>query len=133
MWTLPLSRVPGLTEINIYTFFLLHSSKRKSQLLDDIDALLGDELATIQSMEVAFKNKEERDREREEREKEELQQMELKAKEVRTGRDTTIVHSGSVDILFFNNNLRLLHPIAVVNAPLRSPQCHSYCFCPTVI
>lgn len=61
-------------------------SKRKSQLLDDIDALLGDELAAIESMEVAFKSKEERNREREEREKEELKKMELKAKEVRTGR-----------------------------------------------
>ena len=31
-------------------------SKRKSQLLEDIDALLGDELANIESMEEAFKN-----------------------------------------------------------------------------
>ena len=57
-------------------------SKRKSQLLEDIDALLGDELANIESMEEAFKSKEEKRKGMEEREREELRQVELKVKEV---------------------------------------------------
>ena len=76
---------------------VLFLSKRKSQLLEDIDALLGDELANIESMEEAFKSQEGKRKERGEREREELRQMEIKVKEVNPTSHVCMCDSSSIN------------------------------------
>ena len=57
-------------------------SKRRSQALGDLDSLLGDELASINSMVEEFHTHDKEAQQRQEKEEQELQIMESKAKEV---------------------------------------------------
>ena len=57
-------------------------SKRRSLALGDLDSLLGDELASINSMVEEFHTQDKEAQQRKKKEEQQLQQMESKAKEV---------------------------------------------------